>query len=103
MRFLTTDYGRTVLVGRYTNANGYAAAIVAVISVPEEPLHDNTPGWRGDWAAYWGGCNVDMSQENAGLWVARYGNKMSEEDARHFFFREGSWEQARFGPLPYRR
>ena len=58
--------------GRYWNTNGYPCAVIASIGV------------EGAWAAYIGGC--DPQNEDEGLkFVAAYGAKLSEKDARHFF------------------
>lgn len=62
-----------LITGRYYNANYYATAIVASI----------TEGI--DWAAYIGGSDYTNSEKQAVEDVARYGCKLSEKDARHFF------------------
>jgi len=58
--------------GRYFNTNGYGCAVVASI------------GHGGDWAAYIGGCPGHREEEDLDF-VARFGAKLSEHDARHFF------------------
>lgn len=57
---------------RYWNANGYATAIVAVVTLGV------------DWAAYIGG-GPTRRESDCVVEVARHGSKLSEEDARHFF------------------
>ena len=64
---------RQLITARYYNANYYATAIVASI----------TEGI--DWAAYIGGADPDISEENAVEYVRDCGDKLSESDARHFF------------------
>ena len=59
--------------GRYYNANGYATAIVAVIT---EDI---------DWAVYIGGADVELSEEDVLKAVALFGCKLPEHDARHYF------------------
>ena len=58
--------------GRYWNSNGFAVAVVATIGV------------EGAWAAYIGGAPPE-SEEKGLAFVAMFGAKLSEEDARHFF------------------
>lgn len=65
--------GRRLIVARYWNANYYAGAIVASI----------TEGI--DWAAYIGGADHTWSREAAVEYVRDYGDKLSRDDARHFF------------------
>jgi hypothetical protein len=62
-----------IITGRYYNVNGYATAIVAVI----------TEGI--DWGAYIGGANHNLPEQLAVEWVARAGDKLSKSDAQHFF------------------
>ena len=64
---------RRLITGRYYNANYYATAIVASV----------TEGI--DWAAYIGGADVRASEGEAVEYVAGYGCKLSEADARHYF------------------
>jgi len=64
---------RTLITGRYYNANYYAAAIVASI----------TEGI--DWAAYIGGAPVSAPEAEAVEYVRDYGCKMTESDARYYF------------------
>lgn len=72
MNMLTAS-GRQILARpRYWNANGYATAIVAV------------KGDVDDWAAYIGGCDP-WSEEEAYDFVARFGCKLREDEARFFF------------------
>jgi len=73
---------RTLIVGRYYNANYYATAIVASI----------TEGI--DWAAYIGGADASVPESEAVEFIRDYGCKLSERDARHFF---------PYINLPYRR
>ena len=70
----TTKIGkRRIITARYYNANYFATAIVASI----------TEGI--DWAAYIGGADHAISEEEAVKYVRDYGCKLSESDARHFF------------------
>lgn len=71
------DYQRICYVARYYNANYYACAIVAVASYHEGELFD--------WAAYMGGCPADLPQLDGTTHVAQHGDKISREDAAHFF------------------
>ena len=64
---------REIRTARYYNVNRYACAIVAVI----------TSGI--DWAAYIGGCDSTLREEEAVKWVAKRGAKLSMEDAKHYF------------------
>lgn len=64
---------KTNLVIRYYNANYYAVAIVVVI----------TAGI--DWTAYIGGADHRLPEEEAGEYVAAFGCKLSELDAKHYF------------------
>lgn len=64
---------RRSITARYYNANYYATAIVASI----------TEGI--DWAAYIGGTDHTVPEEEAVRYVRDYGCKLSEADARHFF------------------
>ena len=64
---------RTLITGRYYNANYYATAIVASI----------TEGI--DWAAYIGGADNHCSEKEAIQFVADRGCKLSENDARYYF------------------
>ena len=57
---------------RYWNSNGYGCAVIAWV----------TEGI--DWAAYIGGC-PPQSEEAGCRFVADYGAKLWEEDARYFF------------------
>lgn len=64
---------KAYLPGRYYNANGFAVGIVAVVT-------------KGvDWAAYIGSTNTYMDESQTMDWIAMYGCKLSEYDARHFF------------------
>lgn len=64
---------RTIIEGRYYNANYYATAIVAVI----------TEGI--DYAAYIGGAPVEIPEDEAVKFVAESGCKLYSKDARYFF------------------
>jgi hypothetical protein len=64
---------RIIITGRYYNANYYATAIVASVTVGI------------DWAAYIGGADCHSSEKRAVEYVASHGCKLSEKDARHFF------------------
>ena len=57
----------------YYNANGFAIAVVAVIS----PFID--------WTAYIGGCDLTKREEDAVRWTAQYGVKLPWHHAHHFF------------------
>jgi len=70
---IVLEDGNHILEGMYWNANGSAVAIIAVV----------TPGI--DWAAYIGGTGDDYRKEETLRWVARYGCKLPEATARHFF------------------
>ena len=59
--------------GRYWNSDGKGIAVVASI----------TEGI--DWAAYIGGTDHTVPEEEAVRYVRDYGCKLSEADARHFF------------------
>jgi len=59
--------------GRYFNAQGWAVAIVA--SVTHEV----------DWGAYIGSTWGPLSEAETINYVAKYGCKIPEKDARHFF------------------
>ena len=58
--------------GRYWNANGYATAVVASV------------GREGEWSAYIGGGPPEREADCL-RYVAAWGNKLSEADARYFF------------------
>lgn len=58
---------------RYYNANGFAVAIVAVV----------TEGI--DWTAYIGASHNLMTSEETAEWVAKNGCKLAKKDAVHFF------------------
>ena len=58
--------------GRYWNTNGNGVAVIASVS-----------GGR-EWAAYIGASGPE-SEEECLAQVARWGAKLSERDARHFF------------------
>ncbi len=64
---------QSIVNWRYWNSNGYATAIVAVV----------TEGV--DWAAYIGGADPEIRETEAIFHVARDGDKLPEEDAKHFF------------------
>lgn len=69
--------GKRFLEGRFWNQGGKHIAIVAVA---------NQYGERGDWAAYIGTDEFDSDTEDATLnYVATWGCKLSERDAKHFF------------------
>jgi hypothetical protein len=59
--------------GLYYNANGYACAIVTVIS---EGI---------DWAAYMGGCPNNYSWDEAYYFVAKNGSKIPKTLAKFLF------------------
>ena len=64
---------------RYWNANGFAGAIVAVLTLGS--CSDDLI----DWSAYIGGCDLTSRAEEAERWVAKHGNKVSREDAEYYF------------------
>ena len=70
-------FQQTKQPARYYNANGYAMAVVAVVNNNGLDLFD--------WAAYMGGCSSDLSEQEALNWVARFGCKLGQHDAAHFF------------------
>ena len=59
--------------GRYYNCNGFAVAIVASVT---EPI---------DWAAYIGADDGSHSKRETVSFTADHGEKLPEEDARHYF------------------
>jgi hypothetical protein len=69
---------RFLACARYGNANGFAFAVVASVM-----FHEN--GDLLDWAAYWGGCDLTQRKEDAVRWVHHHGNKLSLDDAQHYF------------------
>lgn len=64
---------RTLHTARYFNVGSFATVIVA----------SKIEGI--DWAAYIGGADPAISEEEAVKYVAGYGRKLTERDARHFF------------------
>lgn len=72
-----TEDGEHLAWTRYGNANGFAWAFVAVLQFHKSYLVD--------WAAYLGGCDLTQHETDAVCWIARHGNKVSAEDAHHFF------------------
>lgn len=58
---------------RYYNANGFAVAVVAVI----------TEGI--DWSVYIGGTDLVEREADAVKWVAEMGAKLSRADAKYYF------------------
>jgi len=64
---------RKLITARYYNANYFATAIVASI----------TEGI--DWAAYIGGADYRLPEEEAVEYVRDYGCKLTREDAKYFF------------------
>ena len=70
----------------FFNSNRYACAIVAV------------QGDAGDdWAAYINGCD-SYREEEAIVWVAKHGCKLSEQMARAIFAARGKVEGLRWRP-----
>ena len=63
---------RHLVTARYYNCNFYATAIVASV----------TEGI--DWAAYIG-ADDGWEEAQCIAWVAKYGAKLSAQDAKHFF------------------
>jgi len=68
---------RRLHCGSYDNNRDFAMAVVAVIN-----FHD---GELFNWTAYWGGTDLTQEEEDAVRYIARHGNEMSRDDARHFF------------------
>ena len=64
---------RYSIEGCYYNANGFAVAIVA--SITREI----------DWAAYIGASPGDVKEAETVQAVLKFGCKLSEKDAKHFF------------------
>jgi hypothetical protein len=64
---------KKVIEGRYYNTNGFAIAVVAVI----------TEGI--DWSAYIGATPSTFKEHETIESVAKYGAKLIEEDARFYF------------------
>ena len=62
-----------VLEGRYYNANGFAVVIVASVT------HEI------DWATYIGATSDDKREAETVQAVLKFGCKLFEEDARHYF------------------
>jgi len=65
---------KIIIVGRYTNVNGVGIAIVASVT-------------KGvDWAAYIGAsADINFTEEETIQYTLKYGNKLSEADARYYF------------------
>lgn len=70
---MVTTGAKQIREARYYNCNFYACVVVAVI----------TEGI--DWAGYINGCDASLPEREAIEWVADWGAKMSELDARHYF------------------
>jgi len=64
---------KKIIEGRYWNSNGFAVAIVAVI----------TEGI--DWAAYIGATDDSKTEQETVEYVAKYGCKLSSKDAKYYF------------------
>jgi hypothetical protein len=81
------DSLRYVTWTRYYNANYYAAAIVATITVTgENTKSPNGPGEIIDWSAYMGGTDGTKREEEAVRHIAEYtGCKLTPQDAYYFF------------------
>jgi hypothetical protein len=69
----TNEKDLEILQARYYNVNGFAIAVVAVI----------TSGV--DWTAYIGATPSTFTEEETTNWVTRLGAKLSEKDARYYF------------------
>ena len=67
-----------LLCGWYSNANGIAVAIVAVVNYFND-------GAVFDWAMYIGGSKFTEHQEDCVEEVAQKGCKMTKKDAAWFF------------------
>jgi len=65
--------------GVYYNANGFATAIVAVVT------------HKVNWAAYIGATLDDLLEQETVLCVTRKGCKLPEAHARHFFPELAGW------------
>ena len=70
-QFMRTET-RAGYEGRYWNANGKGIAVVAIVK-------DGV-----DWSAYIGADNGYLEKECLN-WTTKYGAKLREADARHFF------------------
>lgn len=68
-----TEGGEPLWEGWYSNSNGFAVVVVAVIN----PCVD--------WTAYIGGCNLTEHEEAAVRWTVRHGVKLPYRHARTFF------------------
>lgn len=66
---------------RYWNASGYQVAIVAV----ENHWDGIEDSINGDWAAYIGATHDKQYEEETIEFVAKYGCKLRQEEARFFF------------------
>lgn len=77
--------GKRIIEGRYWNVNGSGMAIIASVTYAhDEPF---------DWSAYIGATPSSCKEEETIEFVWKYGAKLSEKDARHFF---------KLGDIPYR-
>ena len=74
----TRTAGQYLTWTRYGNANGFAWAIVATLMFKPD-------GQLVDWCVYMGGCDLTEHELDAICWIARNGNAMGLQDARHFF------------------
>lgn len=77
-RFHFEYNGQTVMSARYTNVNGFASTIIAVMMFRDDETLFN-------WTTYWGGCPRTRHKRDCLEWVADNGKKLSTEDARYFF------------------
>lgn len=68
----------TIIPVRYSNANWFACAIVAVVN------REKNTGEVIDWVAYWGGCPDNISEQDAYQHVARNGDKLWIKDAMYY-------------------
>lgn len=88
------DISKRIVEGRFWCVNYSNIAIVAVItySIRETPI---------DWAAYIGALPSEgYSEEDTIEFAFKYGAKLSENDARHFF--PNSFRNIPFGDISYR-
>lgn len=79
---------------RYWNANGFAVAVVAVVTMAE-PKGGEGPDEPFDWGSYIGATEGSAMRERETVaWVADWGCKLSKNIACAFF--------PQFAEIPYR-
>jgi len=67
----------SVITARYYNSNGFAVAIVAVIT--------NSPAGAIDWTSYIAGTDRTWQEEQAVDDAVSRGDKLSRDDAHYYF------------------